>query len=91
MDALLELRDIEDELNTINKLLAEQHQNVKDMLKQYEELNRVHRRGLHGTLLLQDVDHTITSYEHQVASMIKSSAAAQEAVCISRFRAILHI
>ena len=50
------------------------------MLKQYDELNRLHHRGLHGTYLLQDVDHTITSYEHQVASMIKSAEAAQEAV-----------
>ena len=82
LNALLELRDIEDELTTIQKLFIEQHKTVKDMLNQYEELKRHHDRGHHGRFILQDVDHTIEGYEESVKGMLKSADVAQKAVSL---------
>ena len=80
LNALLELRDIEDELNTISKLLTEQHKCVTEMLKQYRHLNSEYRKGHMGTLFLREVKQTLIGYEEQVAGMLKSSSAAQDAV-----------
>ena len=80
LNALLELRDIEDELNTISKLLIEQHKCVADMVKQYKVLNNSHRKGRHGIYFLQEVDHTLSGYEEQVSGMLKSASVAQDAV-----------
>ena len=80
LDALLELRDIQDELNTIKKLLGEQHKNVKDMIKQYLENVNEQGKGIHGTVLLKEAEHAITVYEEQVNGMIKSSQVAENAV-----------
>ncbi|MCJ1313734.1 hypothetical protein MMC25_007414 [Agyrium rufum] len=78
LDALLELRDIEDELGTIEKLLNEQHRCVQDMIEQYSELKK-HKKGLNGHNLLKEVEHILDGYLLQVAGMKKSSEAAQEA------------
>ena len=77
LNALLELRDIEDELTTIQKLFIEQHKTIKEMLKQYEELNR---QAKHGRFILQGVDHAIEGYEESVKGMLKSADVAQKAV-----------
>ena len=77
----MEIRDIRDELGTIQKLFTEQHSSILKMLGQYEKLNRLHYKGLHGIYLLREADQAILGYEHQVTSMLKSAEVAQEAVC----------
>ncbi|KAL8811206.1 MAG: hypothetical protein Q9200_001989 [Gallowayella weberi] len=82
LDALLELRDIEDELGTIHKLLKEQHSTVKDMLTYYKSFTAIKSSGAvgkNGILLLQTVDHNIKEYREQVDSMLNSARAAQTA------------
>jgi len=78
LNALLELRDVEDELKTINKLFLEQHKTIKDMIRQYKELN-LRQLGMFGRLLLEDVDHCVEYYLEQVASMLTSAEVAQNA------------
>ena len=82
MGNVLELKDIEDELNTIEKLFKEQQHGVTDMLKQYEELNKTYNQGLNGTRFLLEFRSTISGYQEQVNAMLKSARTAQKAVSI---------
>ncbi|KAI4248261.1 MAG: hypothetical protein L6R42_009342 [Xanthoria sp. 1 TBL-2021] len=82
LDALLELRDIEDELGTIQKLLKEQHSTISDMLAYYRSFTSTKpskKVGKNGIFLLQQVDHNIKEYREQVDSMLSSARAAQTA------------
>ena len=79
LDALLELRDIEDELNTLNKLFKEQQSGVSDMITQYEELNKHPGKGIFGTQWLKEISHTLEGYKDQVEGMLKSAQTAQQA------------
>lgn len=79
LDALLELRDIEDELNTIDKLLKEQQTCVQDMITQYKDLNATHIKGLNGLNFLYDVHQFLTDHKDQLDSMLKGAVAAQRA------------
>jgi Mg2+ and Co2+ transporter CorA len=78
LNNLLELRDIEDELTTIKKLLQEQHRIVTDMLEQYRVLNKQTGKGQMGLSILMELDHTMEIYEDQVKAMLESSDNAQE-------------
>ncbi|MCJ1421829.1 hypothetical protein MMC32_008196 [Xylographa parallela] len=78
LNALLELRDVEDELKTINKLFLEQHKTIKDMVRQYRELN-LRQLGMFGRILLEDVDKCVEDYLEQVSSMLTSADVAQNA------------
>ena len=77
LDALLELRDIEDELNTIDKLIREQQTCVKDMMTQYKD--HIHGKGLNGINFLYDAHQFLTEHKDQVDSMLKGAIAAQKA------------
>lgn len=79
LDALLELRDIEDELNTLDKLFKEQQKSVADMIPQYEHLNVCHKKGLHGSHFLQEVKLTLDGYKEQIELSLKSAQTAQKA------------
>ena len=79
LDALLELRDIEDELNTIEKLIREQQTCVKEMLARYQKLNKSHAKGRNGTTFLLDVLGFLSDHESQVEEMLKSARMAQQA------------
>ena len=78
LDALLELRDIEDELNTIDKLIKEQMTCVSEMLSQYQHLN-VRGKGLNGTNFLADVNLFLVEHKEQIDAMMKTAQAAQRA------------
>ena len=80
LDNLLELRDVEDELNTIKKLFIEQRKIVTDMLRQYGEEVNPRGKGIHGTVLLRESENILSGYEEQIESMIRSSQMAQNAV-----------
>ena len=79
LDALLELRDIEDELNTIDKLIKEQQNCVSEMFKQYHDLNIRHGKGFNGSRFLHDVDLFLTEHKEQLDGMLKGAQAAQKA------------
>ena len=79
LDALLELRDIEDELNTIDKLIKEQQNCVSEMIKQYRDLNNRHGKGFNGINFLHDIDQFLSEHKEQVDGMLKGAQAAQKA------------
>lgn len=79
LDALLELRDIEDELNTIDKLFKEQFSGISDMIDHYQDLNMYKAKGLHGIHILHEVSHSLKDYREQVSVMLKTAQAAQRA------------
>ena len=79
LDALLELRDIEDEFNTLHKLFREQQRVVTDMLTHYTELNKQQGKGALGIQWLIETNHTLDGYEEQVESILKSVEMAQKA------------
>lgn len=79
LDALLELRDIEDELNTIDKLFKEQSRSVSDMMNQYQDLSRHKGKGVHGLQLLSEASHSLQEYRDQINGMLKSAQTAQGA------------
>ena len=79
LDALLELRDIEDELKTLDKLFKEQQRGVSDMLLQYNELNKHRNKGVSGSQWLKEITHTLDGYKEQVEGMLKSAQTAQKA------------
>lgn len=78
LDALLELRDIEDELRTIDKLIQEQQKCVSDMLAQYLELN-ARGKGHNGSSFLHEIQQFLGEQQEQIEGMLKSAIAAQRA------------
>ena len=78
LDALLELRDIEDELSTIDRLLKEQQGCVTDMEAQYKTL-APQGKGINGLGFLHDAAQLLKDYLDQVDGMLKSARAAQKA------------
>lgn len=78
LDALLELRDIEDELNTIDKLVKEQQSCVSEMIKKYHDLN-FRGKGFNGITFLFDIKLFLTEHKEQIDGMLTSTRAAQKA------------
>ena len=79
LDALLELRDIEDELNTIDKLVKEQQSCVSEMHSQYEQLTTRYGKGHNGFTWLTETSQFLADHHEQVDGMLKSTRAAQRA------------
>ena len=78
LDALLELRDIEDELKTIDRLIKEQQACVTDMEAQYKSL-APQEKGINGLEFLHDAAQFLKDHLDQVDGMLKSARAAQRA------------
>ena len=78
LDALLELRDIEDELNTIDRLIKEQQACVMDMELQYKT-RALPDKGINGIEFLQVAAQFLKDHQDQVDGMLKSARAAQRA------------
>jgi len=79
LNALLELRDIEDELNTIDKLFKEQQTCVGHMLVQFQDLYQRQFKGSIGISLLHGVNHFLFEHQEQIDGMLKSAEAAKKA------------
>ncbi|KAJ5591483.1 uncharacterized protein N7459_001852 [Penicillium hispanicum] len=73
LSVLLELRDIEDELSTILKLLEQQDTVMKSMMKYFE------RQGC-GKVFLDAAQLRIDEYRTQIGEMKENSHLAQKAV-----------
>ncbi|KAJ5206624.1 Mitochondrial substrate/solute carrier [Penicillium cf. griseofulvum] len=74
LSVLLELRDIEDELSTILKLLDQQDGVIKSMVKYFDN------RGGYGKSFLDTAQERIDEYRSQISEMKESSHLAQKAV-----------
>ncbi|KAL9098317.1 MAG: hypothetical protein Q9163_006008 [Psora crenata] len=79
LNALLELRDLEDELTTIEKIIKEQKACIGDMMVQFHDLNIKHAKGLKGIEYLHDINHFLGEHKAQTDSMLKSARAAKQA------------
>lgn len=73
LSVLLELRDIEDELSTIIKLLDQQDTVIKSMVKYFD------RDGC-GKMFLDAAQLRIDEYKSQLSEMKENSHLAQKAV-----------
>lgn len=73
LSVLLELRDIEDELSTILKLLDQQDTVIKSMVKYFDS------RG-YGKSFLDNAQERIDEYRSQINEMKENSHLAQKAV-----------
>ncbi|KAJ5503664.1 Mitochondrial substrate/solute carrier [Penicillium fimorum] len=74
LSVLLELRDIEDELSTILKLLDQQDAVIKSMVKYFDN------RGGYGKSFLDTAQEQIDEYRAQINEMKENSHLAQKAV-----------
>lgn len=78
LNALLELRDVDDELTTITKLIKEQQACVSDMVAQYQDLNKCNK-GLNGINFLVEVQQFLSEQMEQINEMLKISQSTQTA------------
>lgn len=81
LSVLLELRDIEDELSTILKLLEQQDTVINSMFKYFDN-------GGYGILFLEAAQKGIDEYRSQINDMKENSHLTQKAVS-AIFRALL--
>jgi Mg2+ and Co2+ transporter CorA len=75
LSVLLELRDIEDELSTILKLLDQQDTVIQSMVKYFDN------RG-YGKSFLDIAQDRIEVYRTQISEMKENSHMTQKAVCL---------
>lgn len=75
LSVLLELRDIEDELSTIIKLLDQQDTVLKNMMKYFDL-----KDGCCGKMFLDTAQDRINEYRSQLGEMKENSHLAQKAV-----------
>lgn len=73
LSVLLELRDIEDELSTILKLLEQQDTVINSMVKYFDN-------GGYGILFLETAQKRIDEYRSQINDMKENSHLTQKAV-----------
>ena len=83
LNNLLELRDVEDELTSIQKLLTEQRKLILQVIQQFKEVNDC-QMGVSGTKFLQEAHSAVLGYLEHINGMLKSSQVAQVAVGLSQ-------
>lgn len=74
--ALLELRDIEDELNTLKTLFTSQTTEIKNMLDAYEK----ERLATNGLMFLRSAEDYLEEYTQHVERMIESVRSTRDDV-----------
>ena len=79
LDSLLELRDIEDELDTIERLIKEQQTCITKMLADYQHLEKHNKKGLNGIGFLMQADQFLAENKEHIERMHKSTLIAQKA------------
>lgn len=73
----LELRDVEDELQTLEKLFGEQTRILRQLIEEFTKL-----KANSPLEWLRVVDGQLQGYSGQVQMMIKSCQSAQESVSV---------
>lgn len=79
LDALLELRDVDDELTIITKLIKEQQVCISDMVTQYRDLQARYNKGGMGMEFLVEVQQSLNEQSEQINEMLRNSQTAQVA------------
>jgi hypothetical protein len=80
VSALLELRDIGDELGTLKKLFEQQQESLEHMLTYYE---RCGHGKTNGCLFLHEAQLKLKDYLHQIHQMMDSADRTKNDVSIS--------
>jgi hypothetical protein len=70
VSALLELRDIDDELWTLKRLFIEQEASIADMLRHYEDCGY---GDTNGFTFLHEAQSKLKDYLHRIEEMIASA------------------
>ncbi len=78
--ALLELRDIEDELRTLVKLFASQTLSIQQMIQHYKS-NELSHLTTNGLPFLEQAAEKLLEYSTQTDKMIESVRSTREDVC----------
>ena len=80
--AMLELRDIHDELDTLQKLFSEQKDTIEQMVEIYkhEVYSQISQNGLS---ILSNAQEKLKEYTHQVDQMIKNASRTRTDVDLS--------
>lgn len=77
LSALLELRDIDDELSTISRLLVQQEETVMQMVELYKSVEQFKQSPSGVEYLKQALDH-ISEYKKQIEEMRKNANLANQ-------------
>ncbi|KAI9805685.1 MAG: hypothetical protein M1833_005178 [Piccolia ochrophora] len=77
LTALMELRDVEDELKTIEILLQTQQSKLQELLDEYSRFDRTHT--VNGHEILDEALQTVKDQTEQVESMLSHARDAQQA------------
>ncbi len=80
VSALLELRDINDELQTLRKLFEQQEEAINNMLLDYE---RCGYHNINGCGFLREAQQKIRDYLHRIQEMMESAKSTREDVRIT--------
>ena len=78
-DNRLELRDINDELQTLHKLFEQQKETIDQMYKLYESPVCA-SKSVNGRSILQEALDKLGEYSHQIDIMIKNTERTREDV-----------
>jgi hypothetical protein len=79
VSALLELRDIADELGTLKKLFEAQQESIGDMLSYFE---RCGHSKTNGVMFLHEAQMKLKDYLHQIHQMMESAHVTKNEVSI---------
>jgi hypothetical protein len=81
VSAVLELRDIVDELGTLKKLFEQQQESIDHMLSYYE---RCGHGKTNGCLFLHEAQLKLKDYLHQIHQMMDSANSTKNEVSIPK-------
>ncbi|MCJ1437771.1 hypothetical protein MMC27_007158 [Xylographa pallens] len=79
--AMLELRDIHDELDTLQKLFSEQKDTIEQMIDIYKH-ESYSQISLNGLSILSKAQEKLKEYAHQVDQMIKNASRTRTDVAL---------
>ncbi|KAI9798830.1 MAG: hypothetical protein M1825_004953, partial [Sarcosagium campestre] len=77
LTALMELRDVEDELKTLELLLQTQHGKIEELIAEFEKLDAT--QTINGKDILEDTLQTVKDHMEQVTVMLGNANYVQQA------------
>ena len=79
-DGVIELKSIDNDLNTIDALIREQQAVVADMQEQYQALNGQYSKGFNGSEYLAEATRFLNGQSKTVNSMIRHAQTTERAL-----------
>jgi hypothetical protein len=81
LDAMLELRDIQDELHSLERLFQQQKETIEQMIEIYDR--KVYAKiSKNAIAILREALHKLLEYQDKVKHMIETAKGTREDVCI---------